>query len=372
VVQATTSFAQVVDPDYKKTVDFLQGDGVVDTGTLEFINELRQSIIPIFDIFIDDAKALCAVFMIIFFAIKSYEMMTGDKKMEIMPLLRPFGLFMVIIWWGTFVQMIAFPTEIIAEKARDKAAAEQAKVNDLRYTRAEYQMKLANELFSIGAEATVAKQDAEETNKGLSFGIGDALDSFKDHILDPVIEWSMRLEIQMKLLMTQTTELIAMWILRIAITVVFLIQIIYASILTILGPFSVAASVLPAFRDSFTTWVARYVSVNLYLGIAYIIILLTTVYQNFAMQSEINRYIELIGKDGMDVKVEAIKIFAQNGLLSFGTVIVAFLVGAICMFTVPSISTWIISTSGITSAASTAGRAGGAVVAGARKVITKV
>ena len=36
-------------------------------------------------------------------------MMVGDKQLEIMPLLRPFGLAMIIIWWGAFVKMVAFP-----------------------------------------------------------------------------------------------------------------------------------------------------------------------------------------------------------------------------------------------------------------------
>jgi hypothetical protein len=53
--------------------------------------------------------------------------------------------------------------------------------------------------------------------------------------------------------------------------------------------------------------------------------------------------------------------------LSFGTVIIVFLIGAICMFTVPSISTWIISTSGITSASSSFGRGAATVTGLARK-----
>jgi len=62
--------------------------------------------------------------------------------------------------------------------------------------------------------------------------------------------------------------------------------------------------------------------------------------------------------------------FASNGILSFGTVIIVFLIGAICMLTVPSISTWIISTSGISSASSTFGRHGGAAVGMARRAAT--
>ena len=64
----------------------------------------------------------------------------------------------------------------------------------------------------------------------------------------------------------------------------------------------------------------------------------------------------------------AMKAFAANGILSFGTVIIVFVIGAICMFTVPSISTWIISTSGISSAASNFGR-GATTMASATRIV---
>ncbi len=94
----TAGFAQSIDTAaYKKTLQYLQGDGVYETGMMTFLGGLKNSIWTHFDLFIGDAQALAAIFMIIFFAIRSYEMMVGDKKMEIMPLLRPFGLAMVIL-----------------------------------------------------------------------------------------------------------------------------------------------------------------------------------------------------------------------------------------------------------------------------------
>lgn len=358
LMQTGIAFAQapVVSEDYKKTVSFLQGDGITDSGPMAFVEELRKAIIPIFDVFIKDAQALAAVFMIIFFALKSYEMMSGDKQLEVMPLLRPFGLLMIIIWWGTFVQIVAYPTEVIARKAKEKFFIEQEKVNDLRFRRAELQMKVVNELYSLSAEAEVAKNDAEKANEHVGF-LDSAWDDFKGAVINPVIEYQKRVEISMKLLATQIAELFGLWTLRTGVFLIFIIQVIYASILIILGPFAVAASILPAFRDSLSTWIARFISVNLYLGIGYIIMLLVTVFQNFAMRSEIAKYQELVGLDGMSPNAGALAVFNNNGLLSFGTVIVSYLIGAIAMFTVPSISTWIISTSGISSAASTAGRA---------------
>src|SRR6195952_3976176 len=93
---------------------------------------------------------------------------------------------------------------------------------------------------------------------------------------------------------------------------------------------------------------------------------LTGLMQEYALTTEINKYQQLVGSDGTSANLEKMAWFAGNGLLSFGTVIIVFLIGAICMFTVPSISTWIISTSGISSATSTFGRSAGTVVRAAR------
>jgi len=115
-------------------------------------------------------------------------------------------------------------------------------------------------------------------------------------------------------------------------------------------------SILPAFRDAFTTWIARFVSVNLYVGVAYLILYITGRLQQYALEVEIDKYEYLLSTGGGTDRLEKMAWLASNGFLSFGLVIVAFFVSAIAITTVPSISTWIISTSGITSAATTAGR----------------
>lgn len=79
-----------------------------------------------------------------------------------------------------------------------------------------------------------------------------------------------------------------------------------------------------------------------------------SLFQHYALEAEITRYQELIGTG--EASLEKLGWFAGNGILSFGMVIVTFIIGALTMLTVPSISTWIVSTSGISSAASSMGR----------------
>jgi hypothetical protein len=364
--------AQAAGDDHTKTLEFLQGDGVYESGVMLFLKGLKDSIWTHFELFIIDAKALAAIFMIIFFAIKSYEMMVGDKQLEIMPLMRPFGLAMIILWWGPFAKMVAFPTDVVAAQTEQMFNSEQAIVNKLRVQRSELMLSVANSLYTYQSQTEVAEKESDSW-------YGEAWDSVTSTVKEgistvvaPLLELKNRLAVGMQLLFTQLIELLGIWLLRIAVYVIFMLQIIYSSILIILGPFAVAASILPAFRDSFSTWIARFVSVNLYSGIAYLIMYLTGLMQEYALSSEISKYQELVGKDGTTADMTKFAVFAGNGLLSFGTVIIVFLIGAICMFTVPSISTWIISTSGISSASSTFGRSAGIVGAAVRKAAIAV
>jgi len=171
----------------------------------------------------------------------------------------------------------------------------------------------------------------------------------------------------MQLIISQILELAGLWILRLAVYGLFSIQIIYSGILIMLGPFSVAASILPMFRDSLSTWISRFISVNLYVGIAYIVMFTGGILQQFAMEQEINKYAELVTRTGTAVSMEKLLHLMSNGIPSFGTVLVSFLISAMTMATVPSISTWIVSTSGATSAVATMGRVGQAI----RRSVTK-
>lgn len=342
-------------PDsFKDTFNFLQGNGVYEEGTMHFLKEMKDSIWTHYDTFIADAQALSAIFMLIFFAIKSYEMMTGDKKLEIMPLLRPFGLVMIILWWGTFIKIVAFPTQIVANTTEAMFNDNQVQVNNLRMERAMLMFEMGNQLMKVQAETETAKQEADTWYENAWESVKSSVKEGFSEVWNPIVELRNRMQVSLQLLATSLLETLALWVLRICVYIIFIIQIIFSTILIILGPFSVAVSIVPAFRDSFSTWVARFISVNLYSGIGFLVLYVASLFQQYAMEAEITRYKELVENTG--ASMEKLAWFAGNGVLSFGMVIITFLIGGLTMLAVPSISTWIVSTSGITSAASSMGR----------------
>lgn len=358
-----------VSDSFKDTFNFLQGNGVYEDGIMHFLQGMKSSLWDSFDIFIADAQALSAIFMIIFFSIKAYEMMSGDKQLEVMPLLRPFALIMVILWWGTFTRVVAWPTTIVETKTNALFNGSEVQLNDLRVQRAQLMVTVADSLMSMQAQTEVASNEAGTWYEKAWESVKSTVKDGFAQIWNPIIELRNRLQVGLQLLVTSLLETLAIWILRICVYIIFFVQIIFSTILIILGPFSVAVSILPAFRDSFTTWVARFISVNLYSGIGYLILYISTQFQQFAMEAEISRFQQLLDTSGNTM--EKLGWFASNGILSFGMVIITFLIGGLTMLTVPSISTWIVSTSGITSAASTMGRGASSLGATMSRLIMK-
>lgn len=359
-----------VPESFQDTFNFLQGNGVYEEGVMHFLRGMKDTMWTHFDVFIADAQALAAIFMLISFAIRSYDMISGDKKLEIMPLLRPFGLAMVIIWWSAFTRVIAYPTDIIAAKTEALFDTGQLQVNALRIKRADLMIKIADQLTTIQAQTEVAQKEADSWYGKAWESVTSTVKEGFTNVWNTVTQLKNRMQVGLQLLLTFTLETLALWILRICVYIIFMIQIIYSTILIILGPFSVSTSILPAFRDSFSSWIARFVSVNLYSGIAYLVMHISSLFQQYAMEAEITRYEQLLATSGDTL--EKMGWFASNGILSFGIVIISFIIGGLTMLTVPSISTWIISTSGITSAVSTVARNSSAAWRTASKIVTKI
>jgi len=352
-IAKVNALAADVPDSFKETFNFLQGNGVYEEGMMHFLKTMKQTIWSHYDVFLADAQALSAIFMLIFFAARSYGMISGDKRLEIMPLLRPFGLVMVILWWPAFTKVLAYPGELVENRTEELFDGSQTHINDLRMQRAKLMVDVADELFKLQASTEVAKTEADTWYENAWESVKSSVKEGFAEVWNPVVEMRNRLQISLQLLASSLLETLAIWVLRISVYVIFIVQIIFSTILIILGPFSVAASILPWYQRSFTEWIARFISVSLYSGIAYLVMYVASLFQQYALEAEISRYTELLSGDGESI--EKLSWFAANGVLSFGVVIITFIIGALTMFTVPSISTWIVSTSGVSSAASAMG-----------------
>jgi hypothetical protein len=327
--------------------------------TLDFLNGMQLRLAGYWEIYVGDATALCAIFMLLFFALKSYETMLG-KELDILPLFRPFALLMVVLYWSQFVTIVSFPGQLVMERAKQKY---EDNVSELDAKSVERRNLINLALYRINTMAGQVKETKELSDnwavrmaQEASSAVVDAVQAVNDKLFSTYA----LLKSEISFWMGRIMEFLALCIFRLCVYLVMFIQIIFSSILIILGPFAFAISILPGFRDSYTAWIARFISVSLYTGIAYIVLNIVMSMLSYTMDQEISRLTFLLsaGEESNFMAWAA----ASPGLL--GYYLVGLLMGGVCMLTVPSISTWIVASSGINSAVGVAGKAATSVASG--------
>lgn len=320
----------------------------------EYILDLFQGLfLTIYDhlsVFINDAQALMAVFMLLYFAVKAYQMIVADEPLQIMPLLRPFALAMVVIFWGHFIDLINYPGQYITDKSRGMFSNRVAQVDAVMQERMILIDSVGRRLIETSAEVEHIQEGTDEEDWYEVLGIDF------EALFDQMKGYFILVTAKLRFFFLQAVEFLVITIFQAFTYLVFFLQVTFAAILIILGPFSFAFSVLPGFRDAYLQWLARYISVSLYSTIAYIIMSMSMVVVQYGMEREIEilRYV-------LQNEAAFMLYVSQNDGGSYFFV-VTLLIGALVMLTIPVISTWIVPTSGV-------GQAIGQMTLGIRRAV---
>ncbi len=281
------------DDAVKNALEFMEGGGIIEDWFMkDFLGQYKNILMANSAMYVDIAKAVSGCFAIIYFSMQAWNMMTGDKDLKIMPLLKPFGLLMLILNWGLFIGIVDAPFTSLAKIGEDEYVKSVQANRNLRLARYQYQIKLADSLAEIEAENDIASETAQ---KGMLEKAWDATGGKAiDLVVKPIYAFKAKVNTSIQLIVTQLLELCALWILRILVYLIFTLQLIFSAILVFLGPIAVAFSILPMYSSAFKYWLSRYISVQFYLVCAFLVLTVSANLQKIALMQEIDRYKSLI------------------------------------------------------------------------------
>ncbi|SDM54374.1 hypothetical protein SAMN05421823_11572 [Catalinimonas alkaloidigena] len=318
---------------------------IIDQHMLDLLQGLYQHLDENLSTFVGDAQAVCAVFMLLYFAIKAYGMMSGDRKLEIMPLLRPFALSLVVIFWSDFITLINVLPGVVTAKSSTLFDQQVALVDAVMVQRYQLLQQVGTELIERSAEIEelqAGKQESE-TVAVLGIDLSPLMDTMKGYyiiVMSKIKFWAVNL-----------IENLMVALFQAAVYGVFFLQVVFSGILISLGPFAFAFSILPAFQDAYVQWIARYLSVSFYAALAYLVLSLAFIILQYALLQEVD-VLTYITEQGNEAAFLA--YVTATDTTSYFTV--ALLMGGLSMLAIPIISTWIITTSGVGSALNVATR----------------
>lgn len=318
---------------------------LIDKELFRLFTDLQNNVSDIFGEFVADAQALAALFMLLYFGLESFKMMTGDKKLEIMPLLRPFAIGLVLMMWTPFVSLISVPGQVLTQHSKDMFYDHIDEVENLSRQRYALIDSVSIELIKT---SVIVENSDKEANDDKWFDFGIDFSAIKDKIAGLYVY----VVAKVKMLLFNLVEFIVVTLWQACVYFVFFLQIIFSGILITLGPISFAFSILPGFRDAYIQWLSRFISVSLYSCIAYIVLSISLAIMEYGLENEIDILNYALSNEAAFVMYVGTM---SGGVNSF---ILTCILGALSMLTIPFVSTWVVSTTGV-------GQAVGGVVGGA-------
>lgn len=325
---------------------------LLDRVIIDLMEGMFNSLTDLTRDFLSDAQALCAIMMLLYFGMKGFEFISGDKRMEIIPLLRPFAISLVVIFWPQFVDVMNFPLRVVNDSSKALYSTQIDAVDAVLLQRYSLLDSVATRLSEMSYEV----EQASNNDSDFSFSRWLGLDMFD--ISNRVKSLYIILIAKIKFMVIQLVEFVVITIFQAMTYLVYFLQIIFAAVMVILGPFAFAMSIVPGFRDSYLSWIARYISIGLYTTIANIILSISFTIIRYGVETDISLLEQILGNDPQS---QALFLAYITGVsVDFNLFLVALLMGSLTMLTVPVISTWLVNTSG-------AGAALGMLVGGAVK-----
>ncbi|GAB2547043.1 hypothetical protein [Spirosoma aerophilum] len=258
------------------------------------------------------ASSIAAIAATLFIGMRVLGQLARAESVDVFPLLRPFAIGFLVLNFTIvtdFLNAMIKPIESVTQNMID---VQTSRIQQLEQMRLD---KMAEKLSQLD-------QKLSETSMWSSTGqymslviekLGMYLDQGFDQMLKNLF-YALYLAARLVILTTRAFFLI---------------------VLTIVGPLSFALAIFNGFQDSHLMWIARYVQISLWFPLANILGTIVTYLQGKVIALQ---YMELTN----NVPEEA-----QSGELIY---MVFMIIATLAYFTVPTISSYVISSSGVAGA----------------------
>lgn len=326
-------------------LDTTLGLDFINDHMIELANYLEKFANSNMTVLVSAASGLGAVFALIVAAIQAYKMMTLNGKFEILTIARPILFAFILSQWPAVVSIVCTPGNLIEDWFQQKFEQEKVRVVELRSERQEAAwnvMKTTREKAAAVNEQQKAAQAGEDKN--LFTQAIDYITNGFDEMVEVATGGFAVIESYFSTLLENFIVWIGELFWQCHVYFIFLLKAIYTTVLVMFGPIYIACSILPAWKDTWTQWVGKMVSVSLYGAMAYLVMILAMQLMKYGIQVD----------TAVLTKIDS----GEAGIVNyFGSLmgtriqtLIGMIVGAWALRTVPEIASWAVPSSAIQSA----------------------
>lgn len=296
----------------------------------QILRNLYDSMLPLLGDMTGVAKGVAALGALFYIASRIWKSLAAAEPIDVYPLLRPFAIGICILFFPTLV--LGTMNGVLSPVTTGTHAILESQLLDLDECRRKKE-NLEYEARVREGKAWLVDDEVYD-QKLADLGIRD--------IGEMISMWGERQIYGFKQWIRECMRDVLELLFQAAGLTIDTLRTFFLIVLSILGPLSFAIAIFDGFHSTLTSWIARYVSVYLWLPIADVL-------------SAILAKIQVLMLDA-DVAALEDPAFIPDG--SSGVYVIFMVIGIVGYFSIPTIAEWVIQAGGMGSALSGVNRAG--------------
>ena len=284
----------------------------------QILADLYESMIPFCEDMIGVSKGLAGLGALFYVAYRVWQALSRAEPIDVFPLLRPFALGLCIMFFPTIV--LGTINAVMSPIVKGTHTILETQTIDLNVYQQQKDMLEYEARVREGKAWLVDDEEFDQRMKSL--GITDAVEFGR--------MWGERFSYDIKMWFRDILRDLFELLFKASALVIDTLRTFFLIVLSILGPLAFAFAVYDGFQATLTQWLARYISVYLWLPISDLFSSVLARIQTLMIES--------------DLKQLADPNFIPDG--SSGLYIVFLIIGIIGYFTVPTVAGWIVHSGG--------------------------
>lgn len=310
------------------------GFEIVDENLLNVIQHLVDYLSGHYSSLITAGQMLGGVMSVLLIGGEIFKIMLKQNEIDILSISRPLAISFVLASWIPFVDALGAIPRTLESYSYSIFQEEHAEIMALREARTEAAEEIKERVQKARAAAEMAENqisDGSTFDKLMEMG-SDMLDVIQDQL------YSFGTLVQ-----AQFNQVIEEWVMKIGeffwqvqVYLLFFIKEVFAGILIITGPLTFGLSVLPVWKDAWSQWISRYVSVLFFGFVGFFVMAAALQIVKYGI------YMDTMILTTANSTQEAFAAYSKSSMVTALYHFVTLIVGGCALKMVPELSTWII------------------------------
>lgn len=285
---------------------------------------------------IGTARALGAIFAICVAAAVAYKTMAKGEPLDVLKIMRPLMFAFILSIWPAICNVLIWPGKVVENHMRTQYVNVCQTMVDLQEDRKDLALKVLDKITEKKKSAEDAKDSTSEDSGFLS-GIMNAAGNLWENATNVLTNWLQIGLIYIMYVLEWIICQIGEMCFAVCVYIVFLVKVLYITVLWMFGPVYMVCSILDVWENSWSTWVSRIITVSMFGAMAYLVMTFACFMICMTLKADISRL--------NVINVNPDQGLGQYLMGGFGTTImtaVGYFVGGIAMTTVGELAsfTW--------------------------------